>query len=153
MWIYVLKLRDDCWYVGSSKHPEKRYKQHVEGKGAQWTRLHPPLSLQIVSGSSNHKFEELTQTLCCMQKYGIEKVRGDIFVQTVLPPHQLQVLHELLYANQNACFRCGSTSHWIQDCPQQQQQQPTNRTDYSGLFLAILAMVFAFILYYTRRVG
>lgn len=147
MSVYLLKLRDGCWYVGSSKNPEKRYHQHVEGKGAQWTRLHPPVSFEKVS--RNAAFEELKQTLCCMRKYGIEKVRGDIFVQNVLPPHQLQVLRELLYANQNACFGCGSTTHWIQDCQERQEQK---HRDYSGVFV-LLGAVVAFILYCIRRGG
>ena len=44
MKLYVLKLEDDCWYVGISMDPLFRIGQHCNGTGAAWTKLHKPLS-------------------------------------------------------------------------------------------------------------
>ena len=44
MFLYVLKLEDDCWYVGIAKDPMKRAYNHCGGsKGAAWTRKHKPI--------------------------------------------------------------------------------------------------------------
>jgi len=35
IWIYVLKLRDDCVYVGQTNDLRRRFEEHVGGRGAR----------------------------------------------------------------------------------------------------------------------
>eukprot|EP00957_Ditylum_brightwellii_P066009 5006007-Ditylum_brightwellii.AAC.1 len=45
MFLYTLKLQNDCWYVGTTKDPSRRLQEHYKGHGAEWTRVHTPIEL------------------------------------------------------------------------------------------------------------
>jgi predicted GIY-YIG superfamily endonuclease len=73
--LYVLSLEDDCWYVGISYNLNHRLSQHWTGKGAKWTRHHPPQSVaEVVYPASLDLENQKTKEL--MERYGKEKVRG-----------------------------------------------------------------------------
>ncbi len=78
MTLYVLKCADSCWYVGITGNLKTRWNQHAEGRGAEWTKVHAPLSIhsqrEVPSESATH--EEAVVTSEMMLKYGINKVRG-----------------------------------------------------------------------------
>lgn len=46
-WLYVLKLEQDKYYVGiTSRSPEIRYKEHVNGLyAAEWTKVYKPIKI------------------------------------------------------------------------------------------------------------
>lgn len=75
--VYVLKLEDDCWYVGITHNFNHRYAQHLSGDGAKWTRLHKPVSIErIVWNGCEQKITEE-----CITLYGRDKVRGGTFTK------------------------------------------------------------------------
>ncbi len=39
---YILLCTDGSYYTGSTNDVEKRFKDHVEGKGARYTKSHKP---------------------------------------------------------------------------------------------------------------
>ncbi len=41
-YVYVLLCTDGSYYTGSAKSVKSRFKQHVKGNGARYTRMHPP---------------------------------------------------------------------------------------------------------------
>jgi len=43
--LYLLECRDGSYYAGITNDLEARYRAHVEGKGARYTRSHPPLRM------------------------------------------------------------------------------------------------------------
>jgi len=43
--VYALECEDDSIYVGQTENIEERWKQHASGKGAEWTKRHPPVRL------------------------------------------------------------------------------------------------------------
>jgi len=43
MWVYFLECRGGGIYTGIAKDVAGRYEKHVQGKGAIWTRLNPPV--------------------------------------------------------------------------------------------------------------
>ena len=47
--VYVLRLEDDCLYVGYTLDPEVRIASHFMGRGAQWTA-----SFTRTSGNQKH---------------------------------------------------------------------------------------------------
>ena len=44
--IYILKLVDDCFYVGKTNNMEERFFQHTSGKGSLWTKIHRPIKIE-----------------------------------------------------------------------------------------------------------
>jgi putative endonuclease len=43
--VYMIECRDGSLYTGIAVDVEKRFQQHADGKGARYTRSHPPLRL------------------------------------------------------------------------------------------------------------
>lgn len=78
--VYILKLEDDCYYVGYSENLNRRLSQHFNGDGSKWTKLHKPVKLMgvMVGGKS----EETIETLRLMVIYGKDFVRGGSYTKT-----------------------------------------------------------------------
>jgi putative endonuclease len=47
-YVYILKCHDGSFYTGYTKDIDERTKQHKNGKGARYTKAHPPESLEYV---------------------------------------------------------------------------------------------------------
>jgi putative endonuclease len=43
--VYLIECRDESIYTGIAIDVERRYAMHVAGKGARYTRSHPPVRL------------------------------------------------------------------------------------------------------------
>jgi len=81
MYVYVLRLQDDCWYVGKSANVERRLQQHIDAAGAVWTELHPPLSTDALFSVEDvadidASGRETRRTAQLMLEYGVNSVRG-----------------------------------------------------------------------------
>ncbi|KUM00404.1 GIY-YIG nuclease family protein [Chromobacterium subtsugae] len=46
--LYVLRCAGGALYTGVSTDVARRYRQHQAGKGARYTRLHPPSAIALV---------------------------------------------------------------------------------------------------------
>ena len=44
-YLYLLECRDSSIYTGIARDVEKRFVAHCAGKGARYTRAHPPLRI------------------------------------------------------------------------------------------------------------
>ena len=44
-WTYILKCADDSFYIGWTNDLPRRLAAHNTGKGARYTRAHPPLRI------------------------------------------------------------------------------------------------------------
>ena len=44
-YVYMLRCRGGSLYTGITTDPARRYAQHCAGRGAKYTRAHPPESL------------------------------------------------------------------------------------------------------------
>jgi putative endonuclease len=46
MWFtYILLCRGGSYYTGSTNDVEKRFKDHLEGRGARYTKSHKPVKI------------------------------------------------------------------------------------------------------------
>lgn len=47
-YVYMLRCRGGVYYTGLAADVEKRYRQHLSGKGAKFTRSYPPEAIAAV---------------------------------------------------------------------------------------------------------
>lgn len=79
--VYILELSGENYYVGQSKKPAQRIKEHFAGDGSSWTRLHKPIEVikiietNVSSWRAALEIETLL-TLELMKIYGWQNVRG-----------------------------------------------------------------------------
>lgn len=74
--VYVLKLEDECWYIGISTDLNRRLSQHWANDGAKWTKLHKPISVERIIFPADGDSVENDTTREYMALYGKDKVRG-----------------------------------------------------------------------------
>lgn len=84
--LYALQLEDQCWYVGMSFNPDKRFRKHLNGKGASWTKLHKPIKIVEIRITELFDQDDVVElendmTLEYALKYGSEYVRGGGYCQ------------------------------------------------------------------------
>lgn len=44
-WVYMVECRGGKIYTGIAKDPDARYRRHLAGSGAAFTRMNPPVSI------------------------------------------------------------------------------------------------------------
>ena len=122
-YVYVLQLRDDCWYVGTTVDPTSRLEAHRSGKGgAEWTRQHPPVkgfssNLKEVDGDEEQaRLDEDAEVKRLMKEHGIENVRGGSYSTRTLSRTDVKSLSKELRHASGGCLRCGHKSHWATNC-------------------------------------
>lgn len=116
-YIYALKLEQDKYYVGKTNNPELRIDQHVNGNGSTWTTKYKPIELLFIKPLTS-PFDEDIVTKELMVKYGIDFVRGGSYCGEFIDEAQQTLLIKEIRTATNACFKCGSTDHFINDCKQ-----------------------------------
>jgi len=119
--VYALKLNTPGmpgffkWYVGITENLDDRYEQHRIGRGAEWTKLYPPVEIDDHMCSLDPFVEDLW-TKRYMMMYGTDNVRGGSYVRIILPPEQhISLLQEFRTAA-NQCSKCGSPYHFTTRC-------------------------------------
>jgi putative endonuclease len=70
--LYVIECADGSLYTGIARDPQVRFADHVAGKGARYTRSHPPVRLLMTEPhpdrSSALKAEYAFKQLSAAQK-------------------------------------------------------------------------------------
>jgi len=124
LFLYLLELENDKYYVGQTTDVDFRFKDHKSGKGAKWTKMHRPLCELLrraitVESAGEAVLLENEMTLRYMEIFGWENVRGGQFV--VVEPYWLQErvgyiynfeLNKINYYVPNCKYLFGSTSDW-----------------------------------------
>ncbi|ARA71851.1 hypothetical protein BNJ_00004 [Kaumoebavirus] len=88
--VFVLKLKGNNYFVGITTDVDRRIQQHSEGKGAEWTRLHPPIEKVEVLENGTTELQNET-VLKYIEMYGWEKVRGSTFIDPIQKNHQVGI--------------------------------------------------------------
>jgi putative endonuclease len=81
MWFtYILLCEDDSYYTGSSNDVEKRFKDHLNGKGARYTKSHKPVKIvykeTFTTKSEALKYEAKLKKLSRVKKEELVKSQG-----------------------------------------------------------------------------
>lgn len=112
--IYVLRLKNNKWYVGFTTNLQRRYEQHLAGYGAWWTKYHPPLEI-VETREQKTIFDEDNVTKEYMMLHGVDNVRGGTYCQITLPDYQLRALEQEFRHATNRCLICGASDHRMCD--------------------------------------
>jgi hypothetical protein len=128
MYLYILELENNFWYVGRSRNCEKRFEEHQKGVGAKWTKLHKPIRIfcSLLELDLNH---ETRLTIQLMIIYGADKVRGGIYNRLIYTAETLNKLNnskiidfdeysQLNESDTGNCFICSRTDHTTHSCKQ-----------------------------------
>ena len=117
VFIYVLALQKNKFYVGKTRFPESRIESHFNALsgGSAWTRKYKPLKVEKIYPNCDD-YDEDKYTRMYMDKYGMENVRGGAFVTVTLQKEVIKVLNQMSQSTNNKCFCCGEYGHFIRDC-------------------------------------
>tara|TARA_B100001094_G_C18080415_1_gene744870 strand:+ start:67 stop:639 length:573 start_codon:yes stop_codon:yes gene_type:complete len=115
MFVYVLELQKNKYYVGKTSNPQFRLNQHFDANGSVWTRKYPPIRVIEIYPDCD-KFDEDKYTKQYMEMYGIENVRGGSYSSITLDDEEVFLLDKELMSANDKCFRCGRTGHFANRC-------------------------------------
>jgi len=115
VYIYILKLTNNKYYVGKTNNPIFRLESHFSSNGSAWTRKYKPLEvIELIPDCDN--YDEDKYTLKMMNKYGILNVRGGSFCQINLSADNIKTIKQMLIFSNDRCYICGHTGHFGKDC-------------------------------------
>jgi hypothetical protein len=115
VYIYILKLEQNKYYVGKTTNPDRRLLEHNNSQGASWTKMYKPIEvIKIIPDCSN--FDEDKYTLEYMNLYGIDNVRGGSFCTIFLSNIVKCTIQRMLNGGTDKCFTCGKAGHFSNKC-------------------------------------
>jgi predicted GIY-YIG superfamily endonuclease len=84
IWLYIIRLSEDKYYVGQTNNINKRLSQHFNGNGSSWTKRYPPIEvLWTLETRLTYWRDALSVETEVAQKvaqiFGRENVRGGTF--------------------------------------------------------------------------
>lgn len=115
LYIYVLQLQNNKYYVGKTSHPHSRIETHFTNNGSEWTKLHKPIKLLELIPNCDH-YDEDKYTYKYMDKFGIDNVRGGSYSTAVLDDCTIKQLVKISNSVNNRCYTCGKCGHYANDC-------------------------------------
>lgn len=130
VFIYVLRLEQNKYYIGKTTNPNFRIESHFNSDGSAWTKLYRPIEvLEIIPKCDEYDENKYTQIY--MSKYGIDNVRGGSFVQVKLSNSEKRTLQKIINGTTDKCFICGQFGHFASDCPNTQKYYEDSSEDSS----------------------
>lgn len=115
VYIYVLKLKDNKYYVGRTNNPKMRLDSHYNANGSEWTKKYPPVK-KLRTFKAKDLYDEDKYTKYYMSIYGIDNVRGGTYSRLFISNEERNFILKEMKNAQNACFECGQ-NHFIKNCP------------------------------------
>ena len=115
VFIYILKLTDDKYYVGKTDNPGFRINAHFNKTGSVWTTKYKVLELVELIPNCD-QYDEDKYTIKYMQLYGINNVRGGSFCQLELDQNDSDTINKMFIGASDKCYNCQESGHFVKDC-------------------------------------
>jgi len=113
--IYIWKLENNKYYIGKSNNLDTRIQSHLNGTASAWTKKYKPILVEQIIPNASH-FDENKYTLEYMAKYGIDNVRGGIYVTEALDNNQRNDINKQIWGANDCCTQCGRKGHFVKNC-------------------------------------
>jgi len=121
IFIYILLLELNKYYIGKTNNPDIRLDYHFNSNGSEWTRIYKPIKVYEIIPNCD-SYDEDKYTLKYMEKEGINNVRGGSFSQIELSVEQIKLINQMIKGATDKCFNCGESGHFIKDCMESKVQ-------------------------------
>jgi predicted GIY-YIG superfamily endonuclease len=115
VYIYVLKLKGNKYYVGKTTNVAYRLTDHFKERGSEWTKTFKPISIHELRPDCRDVDEQII-TQEYMVKFGIDNVRGGPWCKMKLGSAQKQLILGIIQSNADACYKCGGAGHFASNC-------------------------------------
>lgn len=131
VYIYVLKLENDKYYVGKTNNPIFRVNEHFNSNGCNWTKKYKPLEvIEFIPDCDDYDEDKYTKIY--MDKFGIDNVRGASYTSIYLDENTKKLLIKSSYNTNNKCFNCGSTEHFCKECPNKKNYESSEESSFNS---------------------
>lgn len=131
VFIYIQSLEDEKFYIGmirfytsSTSSGDDFPIEH--SSNCEWTKMYKPKEI-IESFTDVDVYDHDKITLMCMEKYGIENVRGGSFSNVNLSSSQFEIIQRMIRYAKNYCFTCGRLDHHEKSCHEWKWRQFCNQ--------------------------
>ena len=115
VFIYILQLELNKYYIGKTNNPDIRLDSHFNSNGSEWTKIYKPIKVyELISDCDS--YDEDKYTLKYMNKEGIDNVRGGSFCQVELSDEQIKLINQMIKGASDKCFNCGESGHFMNKC-------------------------------------
>jgi hypothetical protein len=115
VYIYVLKLENNKYYVGKTNNPTFRVESHFNSDGSAWTKKYKPINIEELIPNCDD-YDEDKYTVKYMEKYGITNVRGGSFCEIKLTGSNIITLKQMIKNTTDKCYICGLDGHYANQC-------------------------------------
>jgi predicted GIY-YIG superfamily endonuclease len=130
--LYALRLKGEFFYAGTTGEFLERLQAHASGEGSAWTKMHPYVNVEYAEAlyvpATQLRLYEDMKVKELMLKHGIDKVRGGSYSSVTLSSEQRTALEVELRHSQDRCLQCGSSEHWVADCPSARKSVPKDKS-------------------------
>ena len=135
VFIYILNLAQNKFYVGKTDKPKFRLDSHFKNGGCAWTKKYKPIQI-IGLFPDCDDFDEDKYTLKYMSKYGVDNVRGGSFCQTTLSRENINAIERMISSSNDCCHFCGEKGHFIGRCSNKKAKQKYSKQNKHFLQLS-----------------